>query len=147
MVDVVDSVTRSRMMAGIKGKNTKPEMNVRRYLHSMGFRYRLHVKNLPGRPDVVLPKYKLVIFVHGCFWHRHKGCRYATSPDQNAGKWEEKFRKNIERDEIQIEQLKKLGWRIIVIWECGLRLSEPDLSWLAELIKGNQLYWEWPKFL
>lgn len=145
MVDIVDSRTRSRMMAGIKGKNTKPELVVRCYLHSKGFRYRLHDDKLPGRPDIIMPKYKLLIFVHGCFWHRHQGCRFATTPDQNRAKWQEKFRQNVERDQKQRRQLLDLGWRVLVIWECALRSPKPDLSWLPEHIKsGLELYAEWP---
>ncbi|WP_371133532.1 very short patch repair endonuclease [Thiobacillus sp.] len=145
MVDIVDSRTRSRMMAGIKGKNTKPELVVRRYLHSKGFRYRLHDSKLPGKPDLVMPKYKLLIFVHGCFWHRHLGCRYATSPEQNREKWEEKFKRNVKRDQQQIKQLIDQGWRVLVIWECALRSPTPDLSWLPKYINSaNGLYAEWP---
>jgi DNA mismatch endonuclease (patch repair protein) len=145
MVDIVDSRTRSRMMAGIRGRNTKPELQVRRYLHSRGFRYRLHDGKLPGSPDIIMPKYKLLIFVHGCFWHRHQGCRYATDPAQNREKWEEKFRQNVERDHKQVKQLIDLGWRVLVIWECGLRSPSSDLSWLPEHIKqGAGSYAEWP---
>lgn len=146
MVDVVDSTTRSRMMAGMKSKDTRPEMVVRRFLHSEGFRYRLHVSNLPGKPDIVLPKYKVAIFVHGCFWHRHKGCKYTTNPDQNKNKWQEKFRQNIERDEGQVTELINQGWRVIVVWECGLRASNPDLAWLvAHIMKSHSNFLEWPK--
>jgi len=145
MVDIVDSRTRSRMMAGIRGRNTKPELQVRRYLHSQGFRYRLHDGKLPGSPDIIMPKYKLLIFVHGCFWHRHQGCRYATDPAQNREKWEGKFRQNVERDHKQVKQLIDLGWRVLVIWECGLRSPSSDLSWLPEHIKkGTGSYAEWP---
>lgn len=145
MVDIVDSKTRSRMMAGIRGRDTKPELQVRRYLHSRGFRYRLHVGTLAGKPDIILPKYRLAIFVHGCFWHRHRGCRYATNPEQNREKWATKFRENIERDEKQVRQLIGLGWRVLVIWECALRSPELDLSWLPEHIKnGCGSYAEWP---
>jgi DNA mismatch endonuclease (patch repair protein) len=145
MVDIVDSRTRSRMMAGIRGRNTKPELQVRRYLHSRGFRYRLHDGKLPGSPDIIMPKYKLLIFVHGCFWHRHQGCRYATDPAQNREKWEAKFRQNVERDHTQVKQLIDLGWRVLVIWECGLRSPGSDLSWLPEHIrKGAGSYAEWP---
>lgn len=146
MVDVVDSTTRSRMMSGIKGKDTRPEMVVRRFLHSEGFRYRLHVSKLPGKPDIVLPKYKVAIFVHGCFWHRHKGCKYTTNPDQNRNKWQDKFSQNVERDQKQIKHLIDLGWRVIVLWECGLRARENKLIWMVEQIKnGHSTFLEWPR--
>lgn len=133
------------MMAGIKGKNTRPELIVRRFLHSKGFRFRLHDARLPGSPDIVMPKYKLLIFVHGCFWHRHQGCRYATSPEQNREKWQEKFRLNVERDQQQIQQLLGLGWRVLVIWECSLRAPGLDLSWLPDYVKTERtIYAEWP---
>ncbi|MDO9014731.1 MAG: DNA mismatch endonuclease Vsr [Polynucleobacter sp.] len=145
MTDIVDSRTRSRMMAGIKGKNTRPEVMVRRFLHAEGFRFRLHDLKLPGRPDIVLPKHKLVIFVHGCFWHRHQGCRYATNPEQNRERWQEKFRQNVERDRRQVSELVRQGWRVVVIWECSLRIRAPELSWLSEHIKGGiASYVEWP---
>lgn len=132
-------------MAGIKGKNTRPEVMVRRFLHAEGFRFRLHDNGLPGRPDIVLPKYKLVIFVHGCFWHRHQGCRYATTPEQNRERWQEKFKQNVERDRRQINELVRLGWRVVVIWECSLRFRAPELSWLSGHIKGGiASYVEWP---
>ena len=112
------SEQRSRNMSAIKSKNTKPEIAVRKILHSMGYRFRLHRKDLPGSPDIVLPKYKTVIFVHGCFWHRHKDCKYATTPKTREEFWNNKFRSNVERDlEIQ-ENIKNLEWRSVVIWEC-----------------------------
>lgn len=145
MTDIVDSKTRSRMMAGIRGKNTRPELLVRKYLHAKGFRYRLHDKKLPGSPDIVLRKYQLAIFVHGCFWHRHKGCRYATTPAQNRKKWLLKFRQNTERDQRQINQLIDMGWRVLVIWECALKLPMQELAWLPKYIKSDQTsYMEWP---
>lgn len=137
--------TRSRMMAGIKGRNTQPELIVRRFLHSKGFRFRLHDAKLPGSPDIVMPKYKLLIFVHGCFWHRHQDCCYATNPVQNSEKWKEKFNQNVKRDKQQIKELIDLGWRIVVIWECGLRSRKPDLLWLVNYLKtGDETYVEWP---
>ncbi len=146
MTDIVDKRTRSRMMAGIKGKDTRPEMIVRRFLHSEGFRYRVHDSKLPGKPDVVLPKYKLAIFVHGCFWHRHRGCKYATNPDQNRAQWQEKFRQNIERDQKQVKQLLDQGWRVLIIWECGLLTPKPDFSWIIGHIKnGHAVFFEWPE--
>ena len=112
------SEQRSRNMSAIKSKNTKPEIAVRKVLHSMGYRFRLHSKNLPGSPDIVLPKSKTVIFVHGCFWHRHENCKYATTPKTRKEFWNKKFKTNIERDlEIQ-DKIKNLDWRSVVIWEC-----------------------------
>ena len=112
------SEQRSRNMSAIKSKNTKPEIAVRKVLHSMGYRFRLHRKDLPGSPDIVLPKYKTVIFVHGCFWHRHENCKYATTPKTREDFWNNKFRSNVERDlEIQ-ESIKNIEWRSVVIWEC-----------------------------
>ena len=112
------SEQRSRNMSAIKSKNTKPEIAVRKVLHSMGYRFRLHGKDLPGSPDIVLPKYKTVIFVHGCFWHRHENCKYASTPKTRQEFWNKKFKKNIERDlEIQ-ETIKNIEWRSVVIWEC-----------------------------
>ena len=112
------SEQRSRNMSAIKSKNTKPEIAVRKVLHSMGYRFRLHSKDLPGSPDIVLPKYKTVIFVHGCFWHRHENCKYATTPKTREDFWNNKFRSNVERDlEIQ-ENIKNIEWRSVVIWEC-----------------------------
>ena len=112
------SEQRSRNMSAIKSKNTKPEIAVRKVLHSMGYRFRLHGKDLPGSPDIVLPKYKTVIFVHGCFWHRHENCKYATTPKTREEFWNNKFRSNIERDLEIHEKIKNLNWRSVVIWEC-----------------------------
>ncbi|MHB1332517.1 MAG: very short patch repair endonuclease [Sulfuriferula sp.] len=128
MVDVVDKATRSRMMAGIQGKNTKPELLVRKYLHSKGLRFRLHAKKLPGKPDLVFPKYKVVVFVHGCFWHRHAGCKYATTPSSREDFWANKLSENVARDSYQIAALIGLGWRVFVVWECELRESQKRLE-------------------
>ncbi|MDT7848748.1 very short patch repair endonuclease [Methylophilus sp. VKM B-3414] len=144
MIDIVDTQTRSRMMSGIRSRNTKPEIIVRKFLHANGFRYRLHDKKLPGRPDIVLLKYNLAIFVHGCFWHRHTGCRLVSQPNQNQQKWEEKFKQNIDRDKKHIATLSSAGWRILIIWECGLRKANPGLLWLPEFVKGHQKLTEWP---
>ena len=115
------SEQRSRNMSAIKSKNTKPEIAVRKLLHSMGYRFRLHRKDLPGSPDIVLPKYKTVIFVHGCFWHRHENCKYATTPKTRPAFWESKFNENIRRDRTNQNNLIKLGWKVLVIWECDLK--------------------------
>ena len=108
-------------MSCIKGKGTKPEELVRKYLFSQGFRYRKNDKRLPGTPDIVLPKYKTVIFVNGCFWHGHEGCKYFVWPKSNSDFWKTKILKNIERDKSDFLRLEKLGWRVIVVWECELK--------------------------
>lgn len=118
MTDIVNKATRSRMMSGIRGKDTKPEMIVRRFLHHAGFRYRLHMKDLPGKPDIVLPKYRTVIFVHGCFWHRHPGCPLAATPKSNEKFWRDKLDGNVERDQRNVSALEDVGWRVFVVWEC-----------------------------
>jgi len=120
MTDIVSKKTRSRMMSTIRGKNTKPEMIVRKYLHWRGFRFRLHNSKLPGKPDIVLPKYKTCVLVHGCFWHQHPGCRFAYSPKSNRQFWEEKLAGNVERDRKNRKDLRKLGWRVFTIWECQI---------------------------
>ncbi len=146
MTDIVDKSTRSRMMSGIKSKDTQPEMRVRRFLHAKGFRYRLHVRELHGTPDICLPKYQTVIFVQGCFWHRHKGCRLSYTPASNVKMWQAKFKQNIQRDRTNTRALIKEGWRVIVLWECGLRKSgESQLAWLpSEIQYGNSKLVEWP---
>lgn len=131
MADIVDKATRSRMMAGIGGKNTKPEMVLRRALYARGFRYRLHVASLPGRPDIVLPKHRAVILVHGCFWHRHPGCRFATTPATRPDFWSEKFRQNVIRDQRNLAALRDQGWRVATVWECDLRLGGDVIDELA----------------
>lgn len=121
MADIVDQTTRSRMMSGIRGKDTKPELMLRKALHARGFRYSLHSSKLPGKPDIVLPKYKAVVFVHGCFWHRHEGCRYTTSPSTRTDFWNAKFEANVERDETVQRALQTSHWRVAVVWECAIR--------------------------
>jgi len=125
MPDVVDKETRSRMMSGIKGKNTKPEMVVRSFLHRQGFRFRLHSKTLPGKPDIVLPKFKTVVFVHGCFWHRHL-CQQFVWPKARMAFWKEKLEGNVARDKRKQRTLRLLGWNVITLWECGI--SETSLK-------------------
>jgi DNA mismatch endonuclease (patch repair protein) len=105
-------------MSGIRGTNTQPELKVRRHLHSAGLRYRLHKKGLPGRPDLVLPRFRTAVFVHGCFWHQHPGCRFATRPGTNAEFWQAKFATNRERDQRKEAELRALGWRVEIVWEC-----------------------------
>lgn len=118
MPDNLSQQERSRLMARIKGTNTKPEMIVRSLLHRMGYRFRLYAKKLPGSPDLVLPKYKTVVFVHGCFWHRHEGCPKTTRPKTRVEFWDEKFHANVERDGRKEAELRTLGWNVIVVWQC-----------------------------
>ncbi len=121
MTDVHNKATRSYNMSRIKGKNTKPEMLVRRFLFAQGFRYRLHVKTLPGKPDIVLPKYKTVIFIHGCFFHGHEGCRYFKVPATRTEWWMDKIEGNKKRDSDNEKKLTELGWKVIAVWECKLK--------------------------
>lgn len=147
MTDVVDSATRSRMMSGIKGINTNPEKQIRSILHRNGFRFSLHPKDLPGKPDIVLPKYGAVIFVHGCFWHRHR-CGLFKWPKSNPEFWRRKIEGNTQRDKVKIRALRKCGWRILVVWECALkgktRCQTADLSvalrqWLTSSESQSEL--------
>ena len=126
MVDIVDASTRSRMMAGIRSKHTRPEVQLRRALHALGLRFRLHAKGLPGTPDLVLPRWKAVIFVQGCFWHRHDGCRFATTPATRPDFWQAKFESNMARDARVKEALLNEGWRVATVWECGLKFQAAD---------------------
>lgn len=134
VADIVDSVTRSRMMAGIRSRNTKPELLVRRHLHSKGLRYRLHVGGLPGTPDIVLAKFNTVVFVHGCFWHQHKRCRFAATPTSNRGFWKNKLAANVIRDRRAVAALRRAGWRVLVLWECQITTGVA-LRGLARSIK------------
>nr|WP_279593688.1 DNA mismatch endonuclease Vsr [Pseudodesulfovibrio sp. S3-i] len=118
MVDTFVKTKRSSIMSSIVSKDTKPEIQVRKLLHALGYRFRLHRKDLPGTPDIVLPRRKSVIFVHGCFWHLHPGCKRATMPKTNVEFWEKKLKGNVSRDAKAIEQLQDLGYRCLVIWEC-----------------------------
>jgi len=119
---------RSRNMAAIKSKNTKPEIEVRKMLHALGYRFRLHRKDLPGKPDIVLPKYRTVIFVNGCFWHQHENCKYASLPKTKIDFWKNKLEVNKLRDKLKQSQLKDLGWKIINVWECEIKNESDNLS-------------------
>ena len=130
MTDVHNKEIRSYNMSQIRGKNTKPELIVRKYLFSNGFRYRLNVKNLPGKPDLVLPKYKTVIFINGCFWHGHQGCRYFVIPRTRTDWWLEKINRTKYRDQENILHLKALGWNVITIWECQLKKDSREITLL-----------------
>lgn len=127
MTDVVDAAIRSRMMAGIQGKNTKPELAVRSNLHRLGLRFKLGGRQLPGRPDLVFPRYMTVVFVHGCFWHAHN-CKCFRLPSSNSDFWRTKLQGNVMRDKQRIRELHALGWRTVVIWECAVRLATKQLT-------------------
>lgn len=134
-------------MSSIRGRDTKPELIVRRYLHRAGLRFRLHDRSLPGSPDLVFPRFGVVVFVHGCYWHRHKGCKYATTPTSNREFWLNKLSGNAERDRTNIARLTACRWRVIIIWECGLRgmKTTNDLEWLKNSIRaGEKPVIEWP---
>ena len=123
MVDVVDPATRSRMMSGIRAKNTRPELFLRKGLHALGFRFRLHRKDIPGKPDIVLPKYRALVVIHGCFWHRHD-CRYFKLPATNTEFWRRKIDQNHQRDLRNLASQLDDGWRCLVVWECAIRASK-----------------------
>jgi DNA mismatch endonuclease (patch repair protein) len=140
MMDVVDPETRSRMMSGIRGKDTRPELEIRRRLHGLGFRYRLYDKKLPGKPDIVLKKYNAVIFVNGCFWHRH-GCHLFKWPKTRPEFWEKKINRNHENDLKTLQNLQSSGWRVCIVWECAMKGATKDMQEISETIarwlKGN----------
>jgi DNA mismatch endonuclease, patch repair protein len=131
MADVHSKKVRSYNMSRIRSKDTRPEILVRKFLHSKGFRFKLHDKTLPGKPDIVLPKYKTVIFVHGCFWHGHKGCKYFVVPKTKTEWWLEKINSNILRDKKAYLLLKKAGWKIINIWECKLKPQKLQRTFIS----------------
>lgn len=140
MADFLSPRERSERMSRIRGKDTRPELALRKVLHGLGLRYRLHGAGLPGKPDLVFPRYKAVVFVHGCFWHRHPGCSIATTPKSNTAFWLEKFEKNVARDARVIAQLEGQGWKVLVAWECELS-TLPKAARVGErlstLIKGK----------
>ncbi|HLO72047.1 MAG TPA: DNA mismatch endonuclease Vsr [Flavipsychrobacter sp.] len=137
MADVHDKATRSYNMSRIKGKDTKPEMLVRKFLHANGYRYRLHTKDLPGKPDIVLPKYHTVIFINGCFWHGHEGCKYFSIPKTKTEWWTNKINTNIANDKKAIEALSKDGWKIITIWTCEMKPNKLENT-LVSILKQLQ---------
>ncbi|CAN5332677.1 DNA mismatch endonuclease Vsr [soil metagenome] len=134
MADVHSKAVRSYNMSRIKGRDTIPELTVRKFLHSKGLRFRVHVNHPPGKPDIVLPKYKTLIFVHGCFWHAHKNCRFATIPKTRTEWWQEKIQKNFDNDRKVYKELKNLGWKIITIWGCELKNQKVEAT-LSKLLK------------
>ena len=137
MADIKTKESRSYNMSRIAGKDTKPEELVRKYLFSKGFRYRKNVRKLPGTPDVVLPKYRTVIFVNGCFWHGHEGCKYFVWPKNNAEFWRQKIETNISRDQRKEAQLRDMGWNVMIVWECELRppKGQATLEWLESQLR------------
>ena len=136
-MDIVTQTKRTQMMSGIRGTNTSPERRVRSMVHRLGYRFRLHVKALPGRPDLVLPRHRTVIMVHGCFWHRHKGCRFAYTPKSRVDFWQAKFNENVERDQRVQRKIRALGWRVIIVWECELKNPDRVRERLASLLKAT----------
>lgn len=137
MADVLSKEQRQKCMSHVKSKNTKPEVLVRSFLFAKGFRFRLHRKDLPGKPDIVLPKYKTVIFINGCFWHGHPNCKYATLPETNRDFWSDKISGNMERDKVTFSLLEKMGWKVLVIWQCELKPKTKDQT-LQNLITEIQ---------
>jgi DNA mismatch endonuclease (patch repair protein) len=140
MVDVHSKAVRSYNMSRIKGKDTKPEILVRKFLFFKGLRYRLHQKNLPGKPDIVIPQHKVIVFIHGCFWHGHKGCKYFVPPKTRTEWWVNKINETTKKDAENILKLKKLGWKIIIVWECSLKSDKIKkvLESLTKKIRNSQ---------
>lgn len=137
-MDLSTTPQRSRMMAGIRGKNTRPELALRSALFAAGFRYRLHQRGLPGSPDLVFRKYRAAVFVHGCFWHRHEGCRYTTLPKTNGEFWRLKFEGNVGRDTRNVALLGQQGWRVAIVWECALKRSVDKVALeVGAWLRGN----------
>ena len=136
MVDTVSPEVRSRIMAQVKSKGMKPEMKVRRLLHGLGYRYRLHRSDLPGRPDLVFPSRRKVVFVNGCFWHYHRGCVHVRVPASNQGYWVAKLERNRDRDERNLELLADMGWSALTAWECELRDMDTATERLVEFLEG-----------
>ncbi len=133
MTDIFTPERRSEIMSSIRSRDTRPELIVRSFLHAMGLRFRLYRRDLPGSPDLVFPKYKFVLFVHGCFWHQHPGCKRARMPSTRRSFWQAKLRRNIERDLEAVRQLRDKGWRVFVLWEC--EIGEGALIDLADRIR------------
>lgn len=135
-VDIFTVERRSALMARVQGKNTKPEIAVRRIAYGLGYRYRLHRRSLPGTPDLTFSQLKKIIFVHGCFWHQHRGCRYAYEPKSNTAFWEEKFSANRKRDTNVLRELRGLGWKVLVVWECETKKPQKLFSKINSFLVG-----------
>ena len=142
-MDIVSKKKRSQMMSGIRAKNTKPEIKVRQFIFSKGFRYRIHKKIHGIKPDIVMKKWNICIFINGCYWHRHENCKLTSFPKTNRDFWEKKFEQNIKRDKKNIEILQKNGWRVGVIWECSIRNETIFSADIENLIKTDN-YWQYP---
>lgn len=139
-MDIWNKEKRSACMSRIRSKNTKPELVLRKALFARGFRYRVNDKKLPGKPDIVLPKYKTVIFIHGCFWHGHAGCKYAYTPKTNTKFWIDKIISNAERDKVNAERLTVLGWNVLTVWECEIRHThKQNLTSLIDRVEAEIL--------
>ena len=147
MVDKVSKEVRSYNMSRIRSKDTKPEILVRSYLFSKGLRFRKNDKRYPGSPDIVLPKYKTMVFVHGCFWHLHDGCKYARIPKSNVEYWEKKLYRNRERDEHNQKELEKMGWRVITVWECELKKDKREHTLEELYVKITSKHWSFKLYL
>lgn len=148
-MDNVDQRTRSRIMSSVGQRNTGPEMRLRRTLHRAGVRYRLHDRKLPGSPDLVLRRFNAVIFVHGCFWHNHKGCKFSTKPSSRKEFWRQKFEANKRRDARNCEALLTQGWRVLIVWECAIKSRKNELLEelgvkIIEWLKSNNSFTEMP---
>ena len=138
MTDIFDPEKRSEIMSRIRGRDTKPELIVRRIAHGLGFRFRLHRKDLPGRPDIVFPRHQAVIVVHGCFWHRHPGCKRASSPKTRVRYWQNKFEDNVVRDKRNETALRDLGWKVMVIWECETKDHEAVAARIESFLRRDE---------
>jgi DNA mismatch endonuclease (patch repair protein) len=137
MTDIMDVLKRSDLMSRVKSSDTEPELRVRRLLHALGYRFRLHPSNLPGKPDIVLPRYRTAIFVHGCFWHSHRGCAAAKRPQSNMDFWNGKLDANMARDKRKAQQLRARGWRVVVVWECEVSARKKLPPKLTSLLTGE----------
>ena len=138
MTDIFDPEKRSEIMSRIRGRDTRPELIVRRIAHALGFRFRLHRKDLPGRPDIVFPRHQAVIVVHGCFWHRHPGCKRASSPKTRVRYWQNKFEGNVVRDKRNETALRDLGWKVMVIWECETKDHEAVAARIESFLRRDE---------